>query len=119
MVGECGVGSQSVERKGREQSKQQQSCEGRHSPPKGVVLLKKCRPTAPLILNMQVSANLALRLLYPRYIINRRLGASPDIVVRTFLATLGMEPWTVQSVTWYPGSVTCLYLDLTAAIIPR
>jgi len=47
------------------------------------------------------------------------LGTSPNIVVRTVLATPGMEPRTVQSVTCYPGSVACLYLDLTAAIIPR
>jgi len=52
MVGECGVGSQSLERKSRGQSRQDESCEGRHSPPKGVVLLMKCRPTAPLILNL-------------------------------------------------------------------
>jgi len=67
---------------------------------------------------MLVSDNFALRLLYPWYTINRRLGPSPDIVVKTFLVTPGIETRTVHSVTWYPGSVTCLYLDLTATIIP-
>jgi len=52
MVGECGVGSQSLERMSRGHSRQEESCEVRHSPPEGVVLLTKCRPTAPLILNL-------------------------------------------------------------------
>ena len=50
--GECGVGSQSLERKSRGQSRQEESYEWRHSSPKGVVLLTKCRPTAPLIPNL-------------------------------------------------------------------
>jgi len=51
MAGECGVGSQGLERKSRGQSKQEASCE-KDTATEGVVLLTKCRPTAPLILNL-------------------------------------------------------------------